>query len=765
MTTISLHIIAKDEVGQLKRIVDAYEQYFDDIDIALDDMSLSKEISALSDKIKIYPYTWCNDFADKRNFLVSKCTADYYMRIDTDDAIANPENIKAIAQKAKLNSIDCVLMWYEYAKDSHGCVHAAHWRETIVRTKAKAKWNKKIHENLVPTDNKNLNTVVEKSIVIQHLLDFNEVGNKQTRNLKYLMDEYEETKDNPDPRTLAYLGRMLYPMGKLQEAKYFLEEHCKKSGWDEDKMKSWCMLADIMSDLGNNKQAIGAVFEGMNESPNFPDTYLKLSEIYNKMGDWKKSIHWGNVGLRMEAPISTTLYDPSSYSWRPAIIMAHNYMMDDNIVKAKEFFDMVYRIVPNIDWVKANKPHFDAAVEQKDFIERFVGIMKTLKLNNPELLPKMFDIIPDNLKKHEILVSLKKQFTPLKIWGKDTVEIYCGQAWEDWAAPSVINGIGGSEEAVIYLSKELVNLGWKVTVYCSCGEMEGEYEGVVYKQYYEFNTKDHHNVLISWRNNIFDKSITAKKRYVWLHDVMPKGSYTELETFDKLIVLSEFHKSVIDAPDEKKYVSSNGINLKDFKNKHQERNPHRMIYTSSYDRGIEHLLHRWDEVRKEVPDAELHLFYGWDTYDKMMESGRRPREYRDYMTKLMKQDGVFEHGRVGHKKLIKEFHKSGIYVYPSSFDEISCISAMKAQESGCVPVVFDFAALKETVKSGIVIEGIGSDEKAMDNYMSELIRILKDTKAQEALRRDIPKGIFGWDKVAKDWSDNLFALKRGIPKK
>jgi glycosyltransferase involved in cell wall biosynthesis len=315
----------------------------------------------------------------------------------------------------------------------------------------------------------------------------------------------------------------------------------------------------------------------------------------------------------------------------------------------------------------------------------------------------MFDIIPDHLKSHEILVSLRHQYTPPKIWEQDTVEIYCGQAWEDWAAPSVINGIGGSEEAVIYLSKELARNGWKVTVYCSCGDMAGEYEGVTYKPYVEFNFNDHHNVVVSWRHNIFRKGMTVKKRYVWLHDVMPEGTYPQKDwdNWDKVIVLSKFHKDIIGLPDSKTYVSRNGINQADFRGSKEVRNPHRMIYTSSYDRGIEHLLKRWLEVRTAVPDVELHLYYGWDTYDRMMEQGRRPREYRDYMTKLMQQDGVFEHGRVGHKKLIKEFYKSGVYVYPTHFEEISCISAMKAQECGCVPVVFDYAALKETVKSGI----------------------------------------------------------------
>jgi len=434
--------------------------------------------------------------------------------------------------------------------------------------------------------------------------------------------------------------------------------------------------------------------------------------------------------------------------------------MTGDSVTAKKFFDIAEKCVPSLDWIKHNKPMFTEAVAEKEYIDKFIWILRLLRNKQPELIENLFKSIPTHLKKHELLIQLRNQHLRPKLWASDEIEIYCGQAWEDWAAPSVINGIGGSEEAVIYLSKELVKLGWKVTVYCSCGELEGTYEGVEYKQYFEFNPRDDHNIVISWRNNIFTEGFSAKKKYVWLHDVMPKGSYTELNTFDKLIVLSEFHKSVIDAPDDKKYVSSNGVNLADFRESKEVRNPHRMIYTSSYDRGIEHLLKRWADVRKEVPDAELHLFYGWNTYDEMMKVGRRPVEYRQYMTKLMEQEGVFEHGRVGHKRLLKEFNKSGIYIYPSHFDEISCISAMKAQECGCVPVVFDYAALKETVKSGIKIEGIATNENNMDEYITKLIAVLKDTDNQEALRKDIPKKIFGWDSVAKKWSEDLFALKR-----
>jgi glycosyltransferase involved in cell wall biosynthesis len=174
----------------------------------------------------------------------------------------------------------------------------------------------------------------------------------------------------------------------------------------------------------------------------------------------------------------------------------------------------------------------------------------------------------------------------------------------------------------------------------------------------------------------------------------------------------------------------------------------RMIYTSSYDRGIENLLEVWGDIKKEVPEAELHLFYGWDTFDKIQAENPKMLKFKDYMVKLMHQDGVFEHGRVGHKQLNKEFAKSKFWVYPCHFPEISCISAMKAQAMGCVPITTNYAALSETVKDGVVVEGIGNDEDIKVSYKDAVIKALKEQPTVS-----IKKEQFGWDKVAKQWEE------------
>ncbi len=52
-------------------------------------------------------------------------------------------------------------------------------------------------------------------------------------------------------------------------------------------------------------------------------------------------------------------------------------------------------------------------------------------------------------------------------WENNSIVIYSNLPFhvEDWAPPSIEKYIGGSQEAVIYLSQELVKLGYQVNVF------------------------------------------------------------------------------------------------------------------------------------------------------------------------------------------------------------------------------------------------------------------------------------------------------------
>lgn len=756
---LALAIIVKDELELVEKIVSDYGKYFDEIVLAVDER-VDEFKAKLGDKCKIHPYTWINDFSHKRNFLAEKVESEYYLRIDTDDKIADSENIRLVFENFASNGYDVLYVPYLYGFDENGACIAKHWRETIIRKRSDVYWKKAIHENVFMDDVNSVKLLKDKRISIVHQATHEHAIQSFKRNFQYLLQEYKRDGNNTDPRTLAYLGRMLQGEGQFRAAIEFLQILVEKSGWSDDKYFAWIQISQCWQALQNHQFAVAACNEALAINTTFPDAYIQMGTLYFDKQDFVKAVDWLMSGIVRPEPDTVMVVDPSFYGFRAKMTAALALLGKGDVELAWKYYQEVKKLAPNNKLVQEQEDMFREAYEGNIYIKNLLWLINFTKDRDNSKVSKLIESIPSKCFKDERLWSLKNRFSLPKTWGNKEIAIYCGQAWEDWAAPSVIKGIGGSEEAVIYISQELTKLGYSVKVYCSCGDLEGTYDGVEYLPYYSFNPKDNFNILISWRNNNL-AGIKAKKRIVWLHDVpmpdmFPKSS---IDSFDKVIVLSQYHKSLLPEyiPEEKILVSSNGINLKDFSLNGVVRNPKRIIYTSSYDRGIEHLLKMWPEILKEVPEAELHLFYGWNTYDEMVARGARDGKFKSMLMPYLKQPGVYEHGRIGHKALVKEFQKSGIWAYPSHFEEISCISGMKAQAAGCVPVVTDYAALTETVKAGVKISGKGGEVETDGVFKDEIVKILKDAERQEEVRLEVlrHKEEFGWDKVAEQWDKEL----------
>ncbi len=192
-----------------------------------------------------------------------------------------------------------------------------------------------------------------------------------------------------------------------------------------------------------------------------------------------------------------------------------------------------------------------------------------------------------------------------------------------------------------------------------------------------------------------------------------------------------------------------------------KRDPHHLIYASSYDRGLYYLLINWDKIRKEVPDATLSVFYGWSIFNYIHKNNPAMMAWKDKMKQLLKQEGIYEGGRIGHHQLEIEFMKSGIWSYPCSFEEIFCSTACRAQRAGAIPITVNSFALKETVRNGIKVDVDITDKEGQEEYIQSLIKAMKDEKWQLETREPMmkwAKDYFKWSNVAKDW-DYLFKNK------
>lgn len=183
----------------------------------------------------------------------------------------------------------------------------------------------------------------------------------------------------------------------------------------------------------------------------------------------------------------------------------------------------------------------------------------------------------------------------------------------------------------------------------------------------------------------------------------------------------------------------------------------RMLYASSYDRGLEHLLNMWGKIKEQLPDAKLEICYGWDLYDKGYQGNKEAMAWKDKMNKLMEQCCVTHHGRVSKSKLDEITASCDLWVYPTHFQETNCITALRSQSLGCVPVTMNLAALQDTVFSGVKLDGEIEDEETKELFIKELVSLAKDKKRYEEEKKKAIEGAkaYSWDNIAKEWEKHF----------
>jgi protein O-GlcNAc transferase len=357
--------------------------------------------------------------------------------------------------------------------------------------------------------------------------------------------------------------------------------------------------------------------------------------------------------------------------------------------------------------------------------------------------------------------------------GKLRIAFYLGHQLEPWTPETLErNGMGGSETMAWEMSKRLAKLGHEVTVFghVELGPLK-KYEGVTWYDAVAFDERAKCDVLIvSRQSEAVTLPHSAKARVLWVHDVHCGPGFTPEVAikYDFIWCLSNWHKEHFCSvypwlnPD-KVEVTRNGIDPDRFQSARGAdslerkpmlvRSPHRAIYSSSPDRGLEAAVRAWPAVRAAIPDAELHCYYGFENWERSLElMGDSGHEHcgRDALVRLKKliaeTPGIVMHGRVNQRELAEAMLCAGVWFYPTWFSETSCITAMEAQAAGLVCACPRLAALAETV-SGTRVE-VDDLDRAFIGAFQASARAQADGLAER----------FSLDTLAVDWQSRLTAL-------
>lgn len=759
---LALAMIVKntpEEFALAQKAIASVEKYVSRIYITLNGPDETINLPPNEGKYVYSYFQWKDDFAAARNFNFSQVKEQWILWLDADDTLLKPENLKQVLQSAEDNGVKAIFLKYLYDKDAKGNVTMWHWKCRLIRNDKHGEWKGRIHEDFLQL--RKVKWSKDETVIVDHHTT-NERGAKSVeRNLKILMDQYEKEGEDKDPRTLYYIGTAFLQLNRLEDAEDAFLKYLELSGWPEERYEAYQKLGDIVNSQGNRKKAQEYYMAGATESPQWPDSYFNMAKVAQLEEDWDKCIEWSLIGFTKKRPDSMTMNFPQLLTIIPGSIYAYALLQKGKLDEALTTINQLTSLAPKDQYLQDMRNIIFEAWWNREASKWIVKLANELKENKQEYrIPALLQAIPERLQSHPITTFLKGQFLPTHKWGEKSIVFFCGLTAEPWDPRSLnTGGIGGSETAIIHLAKRLQAKGWEVTIFNWCHTGEGVYDGVTYKNIWDFSLADQYNKLVIWRDVQYaEYDLKAEQLYLDLHDVPDVNEFTEnrWKKFDKIFVKSKYHRSLLPAlPDEKFAIIPNGIDVERFTQ--EEKIPHSVIYSSSPNRGLDTLLKMWPKVREQYPDATMRIFYGWNTFFALQKTNPSSIAWMDKIKKQMESlegQGVINMGRVDQKELASWQAKSTVWAYPTMFPEISCITAMEAQAAGTIPVVADYAALSETVQYGVKIPAPISRPTNKAAFLEALLSELgKDHDTKEM--QEWSKKTYTWETITDQWLQRL----------
>jgi glycosyltransferase involved in cell wall biosynthesis len=785
--TVALAMIVSagddSEALNLANCLGSVNGYVDEIFIQLNapkGVSISQKVRQVAEQFtnKVFVSEWKNNFVQARNDIFKQVPKkyDWIIWLDSDDQVDNPENIIP-ALSVMPDDTQGVYILYDYLKDEFGNVIVSHWTTRAVRNNGSYAWKSSfdddevaVHETLIAK--RGVRAVANNEWKVVHQATPEHHRESLIRNIELLEGMFERQSKKPegvDPRILFYLGTHYYDGYNFKEAKNLFYEYLKRSGWAEERAEAHVYMGKLKMMEEDSAMARTAFLMALGEYPDNPGAYLELSKLEAKKQRWEQSATWAKRGLEIKNSITPMVKYNHEYDLLTLYAQALSNIGGKSLSEALKMAQKAYKLRPYDPDAKANRDQIEKLVDYRNNLRSVARLLRMLSKDgeSKKILP-LLNSLPEVLADSPLIVEARIQNTPAKKWPRKSMAIYVGHGPLGTWTPENLNkgGLGGSEEAVVRLTRELKELGWQITVFGTPGTQAGDFDGVEWKHYWEFSPKDKYDVLISWRQpGFFDLETKARKKYLWLHDVTEAEELIpeRLKNLTKVIYVSKYHS---ERPENahikpsKKLPSGNGITPSDFTQYDgvSKRESKRCIYMSANERGLRILLDIWPDVKKAVPAATLDAYYGWQSFDAVNRDNPERMAWKATMVQRMKElPGVTERGRIGQDDLNKEIFKSGIFAYPSFFPEVNCITAQKAQAGGAWPVTSNFAALNDVVLYGDKIDMGKFEAEDIEKYKQALIHRLKnpptEKERQEMMQKAREK--FDWKNTAKQWSDEM----------
>lgn len=208
-------MIVKNSEATIIRCLECVKGLVDEL-VVVDTGSTDNTVNIIKQfpSVKLYHFTWCDDFSAARNYSIEKTTGDYILVIDDDEFVVNGSR-KELEEVMKKNAIGRIQQNSLFKKDNqefHSNILISRFFPRSLR------YSGTIHEQI----NGN-NQRIDLNLMVEHVGYFEK--NKSERNIPLL--EKEIVKNPYDSYYLFQLGQELRIQKKYEEA-----FHCLKKSYE-----------------------------------------------------------------------------------------------------------------------------------------------------------------------------------------------------------------------------------------------------------------------------------------------------------------------------------------------------------------------------------------------------------------------------------------------------------------------------------------------------------------------------------------------------
>jgi glycosyltransferase involved in cell wall biosynthesis len=723
-------------------------------------------------------FEWCEDFSAMRNAswsLAKKQNIDWIGWFDGDDKVVNIKKIIPVLIHAPERSW-CISAEYKYSYDPETRRWlTTHTKERFMRADKPFVWINRVHECIhlpdMTVEEASAHKAITPEFWVEHQRKLDSSTFERNIRLLHLMNQDRaNVGEPPDARVLHYVAQEYYHARQFELAAQWWTEYLKISGWPTECYHALLQQSHCFLELGRlakargtkpgswYSHAINACMQAMSIRDDWCDAYYRIAMVKRYMGEFESCIQWTAMGKQLDQGDmgridKSQAQNQLDYDYHPAMHVTAAYFALQQPGNALDICEQVLHDYPN------DKTFTDYRTQAVDWLEREQLAKAALILGekcSEDFRADAWSHLPDEIRGAATVRDM--YVTPLyqRTRGDDSrIVILCGEALEPWGPNSIdTEGIGGSETAVIQMATRLADRGYHVDLYNFAIENEGVYgSNFGVWDLARYNPEEAARLTIASRMPEFDKPGGTEKWWVWCHDLhyQSKFSVERAQEFDRIMPVSQFHSDYLARiypflNDHPGFIATrNGIDLSRFSTEDRpERQRRKCVFSSSPDRGLEELLLMWPEIHRGFEDAELHIFYGFQNWDKLIDSGARQLANRKQrlidLFEGLKGQGVTWHGRVSQEELAHEYMTADIWSYPTPFVETSCITAMEAAVAGAVPVTSKLGALPETIGDRGLLIPVGSPRNR--NYQQMFLGAISQCMTDA---EDVEKKIAEWE--------------------